>query len=155
MIAPYFSNRQCTAQKEYPLNPILQVDKDEWEAFLSEFSKLTKNYELILSRLELAHTQMMAVNRRNESLTRELQTLVQSPHHDAAVSGKNQLEEPRRREPENQSTDVEPTIKSKPGLLGFLRAELSRISRRQTPTRTYASCRRCGFRSQSGRGRAS
>jgi len=33
---------------------VLHFNRNEWEAFLEEFSELTKKYEFVLSRLELA-----------------------------------------------------------------------------------------------------
>ena len=59
-----FCNRHRTTPREYPLNPVLQVDKDEWETFLSEFSKLAKNYELILGKLDLALAQIEVQQQR-------------------------------------------------------------------------------------------
>jgi hypothetical protein len=51
------------------LNPVLQVDKEKWETFLSEFSELAKNYELILSKLDLALGQIEVERERNRQLT--------------------------------------------------------------------------------------
>ena len=51
------------------MNPVLQVDKEKWETFLSEFSELAKNYELILSKLDLALGQIEVERERNRQLT--------------------------------------------------------------------------------------
>ena len=125
---------------------MLQVDKNEWETFLSEFSALTKNYELILSKLELAHTQMKELNQRNEALTRELRKIVGSPGNYAAMESKDEREEIIAEETGRKITEVKPTVKSKPGFLGSIRNRLDLSTRKsQSLTIGSASCRRCGF----------
>jgi len=124
---------------------VLQVDKSEWETFLSEFSALTKNYELILSKLELAHTQMKELNQRNEALTRELRRAVGSPSNHSMASD-DEREEIEQKETNRKISEVESTVKSKPGFLESLRNRLDLSTRRpQNLISGYASCRRCGF----------
>ena len=121
------------------------VDKNEWETFLSEFSALTKNYELILRKLELAHIQMKELNQRNEALTRELRRVVGSPSNHAMESN-DEREENIAEETGRKITEVKPTVKSKPGFLESLRNRLDLSTRKsQNMTGGYASCRRCGF----------
>ena len=123
---------------------MLQVDKSEWETFLSEFSALTKNYELILSKLELAHTQMKELNQRNEALTRELRRAVGSPSNHAMESAER--EEIGQEENSRKISEIEPTVKSKPSFLESLRNRLDLSTRKsQNLVSGYASCRRCGF----------
>jgi hypothetical protein len=47
---------------------VLQVNRNEWEAFLEEFSELTKNYELLLHKLELAQTRVQGHEERSKQL---------------------------------------------------------------------------------------
>ena len=125
---------------------MLQVDKNEWETFLSEFSALTKNYELILSKLELAHTQMKELNQRNEVLTRELRRAVGSPGNRAVIESNNEREEIGQEETDRKITDAKPIVKSKPSFLESLRNRLDLSTRKsQNLVSGYASCRRCGF----------
>ena len=82
------------------LSPVLQVDKDEWEAFRSEFSKLTKNYELVLGKLEQAQAQIRMLSQQNEALRTEAR--VATPTY--ATKGitepvKSELAEDKEREP--------------------------------------------------------
>jgi rubrerythrin len=108
------------------MNPVLQVDKDEWETFLSEFSKLAKNYELILGKLDLALAQIEVQREKNGQLEDELDEIKQDQ------SAKN-------------PNEAERTVKTKPGFLEFFsRIGLFRLTRRPQ-TITYASCRRCGY----------
>jgi hypothetical protein len=124
---------------------VLQVNKNEWETFLSEFSALTKNYELILSKLELAHTQMKELNQRNEALTRELRRAVGSASSHAMESN-DEREEIGQKETNRRITETKPTVESKPGFLGSLRNRLNLSTRKsQNLISGYASCRRCGF----------
>lgn len=141
LVSAFFSNRQCTPI-EWPLSHVLQVDKSEWETFLSEFSALTKNYELILNKLELAHTQMKELYQRNEALTRELQRAL-SDHHGITES-KDKPEEPPK---PKESKLIEPA--STPAKRSFLQAFRDRLSlekrKPQTLSRGYVACQRCGF----------
>jgi len=122
--------------RELPLSHVLQIDKNEWETFLSEFSALAKNYELILNKLELAHTQMKELNQRNEALTQELR---QAPSHNHAIMGSEV-----KREPDNLKK-AEPTVQSKPGIFQTFRNGLDLLKRKPQNLSGYASCRRCGF----------
>jgi len=113
----------------------VQVDKDEWKTFLAEFSELTKNYELILGKLELAHTQMKELNQRNENLARELRRPV--PEAPGTGESKGEKKEPVK--------EVQPKVESKHSFLQALRARLD-LSRRAPQIQVgYASCQKCGF----------
>ncbi len=48
---------------------MLQLNKNEWEAFLEEFSELTKKYELLLSKLDLAEITIEGNRERSKQLT--------------------------------------------------------------------------------------
>jgi len=48
---------------------VLQLNKNEWEAFLEEFSELTKKYELLLSKLDLAEITIEGNRERSKQLT--------------------------------------------------------------------------------------
>ena len=120
---------------------MLQVDKSEWETFLSEFSGLTKNYEFILNKLELAHTQMKELYQRNEALTRELQRTLSD--HQAVMESKDKPGEPVALK---ESKSVEPAI-SQPAKRGLLKAFRDRLAKpnAQALSRGYMACQRCGF----------
>ena len=123
---------------EWPLSRVLQVDKNEWETFLSEFAALTKNYELILNKLELAHTQMKELNQRNESLTRELRSALSDNHGNIGFKVK--------REETDNLVESKPIVQSKPSFLQALRNRLDLSKRKpQNLLGGYASCLRCGF----------
>jgi len=51
------------------LESVLQLNKNEWEAFLEEFSELTKKYELLLSKLDLAEITIEGNRERSKQLT--------------------------------------------------------------------------------------
>ena len=125
------------------MSPVLQVDKDEWEAFRAEFSKLTKNYELVLGKLELAQVQIRELNQQNEALRREGRGTVGPTSQGAAESVKRESEGIRQGEPDKKPGEAELRGKQKPGFWESLRIRLSRLPRR--PQSSYAVCRRCGY----------
>ena len=43
-----------------------KLNRNEWEAFLSEFSELAKKYELILGQLDLAQTRMEGLREKTK-----------------------------------------------------------------------------------------
>jgi ElaB/YqjD/DUF883 family membrane-anchored ribosome-binding protein len=43
---------------------IAKLNKNEWEAFLSEFSELTHSYELVLVELDLAQTKIEGLHEK-------------------------------------------------------------------------------------------
>lgn len=51
------------------LEPVLQLNRKEWEAFLEELSELTKKYELLLSKLDLARITIEGQRERSKQLT--------------------------------------------------------------------------------------
>ena len=51
------------------MESVLQLNKNEWEAFLEEFSELTKKYELLLSKLDLAEITIEGNRERSKQLT--------------------------------------------------------------------------------------
>jgi predicted nucleic acid-binding Zn-ribbon protein len=55
-------------REKKPLESVLQVNRNEWQAFLEEFSELTKNYELLLSKLDLAQTRIQGQEERSKQL---------------------------------------------------------------------------------------
>ena len=92
------------------MSPVLQVDKDEWEAFRTEFSKLTKNYELVLAKLEQAQAQIRMLNQQNEALRTEARVATPPPTY--ATKGltepvKGELAEGKEREPVQKLSEVE------------------------------------------------
>src|SRR5208337_1769728 len=112
------------------LSPVLQVDKDEWEAFRSEFSKLTKNYELVLGKLEQAQAQIRMLSQQNEALRTEAR--VATPTY--ATKGitepvKSELAEDKEREPVQKLGEAESAGGQKRGFLGSFRFRLSRLGR--------------------------
>jgi len=120
------------------MSHVLQVDRNEWETFLSEFSALTKNYELILNKLELAHTQMKELSQRNESLTQELRRALSVDH---STVGSND----KRPEPDSLK-EFGLAVQSKPGFLQAFRNRMKMSMRKpQNLMNSYASCQRCGF----------
>lgn len=48
---------------------MLHINGNEWEAFLEEFSELTKNYELLLSKLDLAEVRIEGQLEKTKQLT--------------------------------------------------------------------------------------
>ena len=126
------------------MTPVLQVDKEEWEAFLSEFSKLAKNCELIVSKLEEAQAQIRMLNEQNEALRREARGMVGFPTgQGAAEPVESELEEIRQGEPIRKFSEPEPAGKLKRGFLESVRFRLSRLPRGQRDS--YVYCRRCGY----------
>jgi len=51
------------------LESVLQVNKNEWEAFLEEFSELVKKYEHLLGKLDLAEVTIESQRERSKQLT--------------------------------------------------------------------------------------
>jgi hypothetical protein len=51
------------------LESVLQVNRNEWEAFLEEFSELTKKYELLLNKMDLAEVAIQSQRERSKQLT--------------------------------------------------------------------------------------
>ena len=51
------------------MESMLQLNKNEWEAFLEEFSELTKKFELLLSKLDLAEITIEGNRERFKQLT--------------------------------------------------------------------------------------
>lgn len=48
------------------LPSIVTVSKGEWEAFLTDHSRLVRKYELLLSNIELARTKMEGIREKTE-----------------------------------------------------------------------------------------
>lgn len=48
------------------LPSIVTVSKGEWEAFLTDHSRLVRKYELLLSNIELARTRMEGIREKTE-----------------------------------------------------------------------------------------
>lgn len=48
------------------MDPGVAVSRGEWDSFLSEFSKLTQKYELVLSHLDLARTRIEGLHEKTE-----------------------------------------------------------------------------------------
>jgi uncharacterized protein Yka (UPF0111/DUF47 family) len=48
---------------------VLPINRNEWQAFLEEFSELTKNYELLLSKLDLAEIKIEGQLEKAKQLT--------------------------------------------------------------------------------------
>lgn len=111
---------------------VLRLKRNEWEAFLEEFSEFTKNYEFILSRLELAETRIEGQRQRAQQLS------VESDH---AVK-----EEPAGRV-ERESVVQQP-VKAQLRLLGrFFRIKhftRSVTSKARNSTGPRTSCEKCG-----------
>ena len=62
--------REITQELEKKsLDSVLQINRNEWEAFLEEFSELTKKYELLLSKLDLASITIEGQRERYKQLT--------------------------------------------------------------------------------------
>jgi len=45
---------------------VARLNRNEWEAFLSEFSELTKKYELLLSELDLSRTKIEGLQEKTK-----------------------------------------------------------------------------------------
>jgi hypothetical protein len=117
------------------LNPVLHVDKEKWETFLSEFSELAKNYELILSKLD-------ELNQRNEELARQLRDVTGLPTSLSPMKAVREVHDESKQAPSEKRAEQTIT-KTNHGILDFFRIRLTRRS--QNFTGTYASCRRCSF----------
>jgi len=124
------------------LSPLLQVDKNEWEAFRSEFSELTKNYELVLSKLEHAQAEIRELNQQNEAL-RRAGVVPLATGQGAAEPVKSAPEGIKQAESDKKLSEAELTGKQRRGFWDSLRLRLSRLPRR--PQYSYAACRRCGY----------
>jgi len=48
------------------MGPVVTVSKNEWNAFLEDYSKLVQKYELLLSQLDLARTRIEGLHERTE-----------------------------------------------------------------------------------------
>jgi len=118
------------------LNPVLQVDKDEWDTFLSEFSKLAKNYEIILGKLDMALAQIEVQREKNRQLDARGSEVLESVE--------DGLDEIKQDQSAKKPNETERTVKTKLGFLESFRIGLFRLTRRPQ-TSTYASCRRCGY----------
>ena len=46
------------------MDPVVSISKSEWEAFLTEHSKLVQRYELLLGQLEVARTKIAGLQER-------------------------------------------------------------------------------------------
>jgi hypothetical protein len=46
------------------MNSVVSISKTEWEAFLTENSKLVQKYELLLGQLEVARTKIAGLQER-------------------------------------------------------------------------------------------
>jgi hypothetical protein len=46
------------------MDPVVSISKSEWEAFLTENSKLVQKYELLLSQLEVPRTKITGLQER-------------------------------------------------------------------------------------------
>jgi len=51
------------------MDAIVTVSKSEWQAFLEDHSRLVQNYELLLTKLETAHTKIAGLQERSEQQT--------------------------------------------------------------------------------------
>ena len=126
------------------MSPVLQVDKDEWEAFRSEFSKLTKNYELVLGKLEQAQAEIRTLNQQNEVLRRASAVPLQTSQGEVGYV-KDEPEVSKQPESDKKPS-AELTIKQRHGFWDSLRLRLSRLPRGpQTRPTAYAACSKCGY----------
>ena len=111
----------------------IQVDKNEWKAFLEDLSELEKKYELLLSMLDVAEGRRAALSapEEKEAGISEASRQVSMEHPEKGVGEE-----------------------AKPGFLSRLNAKLARPSGsmgRSTrrgilgKPQAYASCSRCGF----------
>jgi len=48
------------------MHPIVSVSRNEWDAFLSDHSRLLQKYELLLSHLDLARTRIQGLHEKSE-----------------------------------------------------------------------------------------
>jgi len=125
------------------LSPVLQVDKDEWEAFRAEFSKLTKEYETLLARLEQAQAQIKQLNEQNEALRREGGAVPPPTNQGVTEPVKSRPEEVKRSESDKQPGEAALKGKAKRGFWESIRSRL--LGRPQYPRFSVAACRKCGF----------
>ncbi len=115
------------------MSPVLQVDRDEWEAFRSEFSELTKNYELVLSKLKQAQAEVKALSEENEALRGAGSNSPSTGERvDMVASG---VEEVKRAQPDKSGLDFSESI----------RRRLIELGGPRHTSASNAACRRCGF----------
>lgn len=48
------------------MSPVVAVSKNEWEAFLADYSKLVQKYELLLGHISLARTKLEGIREKTE-----------------------------------------------------------------------------------------
>jgi len=118
------------------LSPVLQVDRDEWEAFRSEFSELTKNYELVLSKLKQAQAEVKTLSEENEALRRAGSNSPSTGERVGLVaSGVEEVKRAQSDKPDKQGLDFWESIRRRLIVLGKPRFTSA----------SNAACRRCGF----------
>ena len=64
-----FLRENTQEHEKKPLESVLPINRNEWQAFLEEFSELTKNYELLLSKLDLAEIKIEGQLEKAKQLT--------------------------------------------------------------------------------------
>jgi len=116
------------------LDASIQVDKNEWKAFLEDLSELEKKYELLLSMLDMAEGRQAALSAPEEKKMGidEASRQVSMEHSKKVLGGE-----------------------AKRGFLSRLNAKLARPGSSSMARGTqrgilgkpqaYASCSRCGF----------
>jgi hypothetical protein len=115
------------------MGSLIQVDKEEWDAFLEKLSELEKKYQIVLRELDTAQGKLRALDN----------------------SQKQQQGNPITPPTAPESPNLSPTGPKKPGFLTRLRTELQSfqipLSPRVGPGAlnpsappNYASCSRCG-----------
>jgi len=112
------------------LDSFIQIDKNEWKAFLEELSEFEKKYERVLNMLDVTESGLDALK----------------------ILEKKEVEsEEALREVSVKSSEKVVGAEAKVGYLGRLKAKLEPLGRRSIRPgiprmpQGYASCSRCGF----------
>ena len=113
------------------MDSFIQVDKNEWKAFLEDLSELERKYKLLLNKLDMDESRLQALRTREKEAGSDealRQVPLQSPGAGGEVKGgfliwlKTKLQPPAG---SSMGRSTQPGMLSKP--------------------QGYAACSRCGF----------
>jgi hypothetical protein len=117
------------------VSSLIQVDRKEWEAFLSKLSELEKKYELVLRELDEAHQKLQALEKPPNQQQGDIMSGARTPAEEQPV------QKPIGLEKRGLLTGLKTKLQS-------LRAPPILFTGRQSLTpnapANYAWCSRCG-----------
>jgi len=134
-----FPLNQGTSQKKRRdvfMGSLVQVDKQEWDAFLEKLSELEKKYQVVLRELDTAHNRLRALDNSQEQQEKPIPTVSAS----ASAKGSPKLMATKPKKPEFL-TQLKTELQSLQIRLSS-RADWGRLNPNAPPN--YASCNRCG-----------